>query len=516
MAAGVAAALAGDSLGALHAVDELEGEAELASATGIDDNGISAGLLALAAIDPTLAKLVQSLEMSDEALDAPDELARDDSPPRFFTLARPYRRMMIATAVMVVIMGLGVGAPSILFGTVSDFATEGNTQAAYLWSGILVFIGIAAGFAAMYSRIFAQRFNQSVIALLRRKVFYRLTRLGVDYYDRELPGDVAARVVADLDRILSFGEQNAFRLASQIATFLVALGAILYIAPAVAPIVFGVLGIIVVLTVIELPVIARALEWAREELGTVTRKFQEDFGARHEIRNLGAEAIQTKKFAAVNWERRRARWWATTVSNVHSSLLQFLGTMMTAFVLYGAGTLVLDQELSIGAALSVQLLAALASQPLQSIAPIYNEFLNVRVSWRRLSEPFAETIFPNELDLSASSVTPAGLGATFEHVDFTYPGTTRPVLRDVSFTLEPHKVTALVGYTGAGKSSIAKLLVRTYDPDHGSVNIGGADLRNIRVDDFRPLLGIVPQDPFVFQGTVSSNIRYAKPDATAS
>jgi ATP-binding cassette subfamily B protein len=200
---------------------------------------------------------------------------------------------------------------------------------------------------------------------------------------------------------------------------------------------------------------------------------------------------------------------------VHSSLLQFLGTMMTALVLYGAGTLVLDQELSIGAALSVQLLAALASQPLQSIAPIYNEFLNVRVSWRRLSEPFAETIFPNERDLSAST-TPAGAGATFDHVDFTYPGTTRPVLRDVSFTLEPHKVTALVGYTGAGKSSIAKLLVRTYDPDQGSVNIGGADLRHIRVDDFRPLLGIVPQDPFVFQGTVSSNIRYAKPDATAA
>ena len=477
---------------------------------------ISPQLRALAAIDPTLATLVHSLEVSTEQLHAPDELTRDDSRPRFFQLARPYRALMLSTAVIVILMGLGIAAPSVLFGRVADDATDGDTRTAYLWAAALALIGLGTGIAAMYSRIFAQRFNQSVIAVLRRKVFHRLTRLGVNYYDRELPGDVAARVVADLDRILSFGEQNAFRLASQIATFVAALGAIVVIAPGVAPIVLVVLSIIVVVTVGELPLVSRALEWAREELGTVTRKFQEDFGARHEIRNLGAEAIQTDKFARASWERRRARWWAATVSNVHSSLVQFLGTMMTALVLYSAGTLVLDQQLSIGAALSVQLLAALASQPLQAIAPIYNEFLNVRVSWGRLSEPFDEPIFPDDVGVSPGAVPSAGSAVTFDRVDFTYPGTTRPILRDVSFDLVPGKVTALVGYTGAGKSSIAKLLVRTYDPTAGSINVGGVDLRELPIDEFRPLLGIVPQDPFVFRGTVSSNIRYAKPDATAA
>ena len=86
-----------------------------------------------------------------------------------------------------------------------------------------------------------------------------------------------------------------------------------------------------------------------------------------------------------------------------------------------------------------------------------------------------------------------------------------PVLHDVSFTMEPGKVTALVGYTGAGKSSIAKLLGRTYDPDAGAVKVNGIDLRDLQLDSFRPRLGIVPQDPFVFKGTVASNIRYAKP-----
>ena len=214
-----------------------------------------------------------------------------------------------------------------------------------------------------------------------------------------------------------------------------------------------------------------------------------------------------------SWERRRARWWTITVVNTHGALIQFLGTMMTALVLYRTGTLVQNQELSIGVALAVQLLANLATQPLQALAPLYNQFIDVRVSWRRLCEPFDEPILPEE-DADARPCPPLDGPVTFDHVAFTYPQTTRTVLRDVSFTMEPGKVTALVGYTGAGKSSIAKVLARTYDPDAGSVTVNGVDLRDLTLDTFRAKLGIVPQDPFVFKGTVASNIRYSKLDAT--
>ena len=158
----------------------------------------------------------------------------------------------------------------------------------------------------------------------------------------------------------------------------------------------------------------------------------------------------------------------------------------------------------------MQLLANLATQPLQALAPLYNQFLDVRVSWRRLCEPFDEPILPEE-DADARPCPPLDGPVTFDHVAFTYPQTTRTVLRDVSFTMEPGKVTALVGYTGAGKSSIAKVLARTYDPDAGSVTVNGVDLRDLTLDTYRAKLGIVPQDPFVFKGTVASNIRYSKP-----
>jgi ATP-binding cassette subfamily B protein len=378
---------------------------------------------------------------------------------------------------------------------------------------LVVFIAIGVGFVAKYSRIFAQRFNQSVIVVLRRRVFFRLSKLGVNYYDRELPGDVATRVVADLDRILTFVQEPAFRFASQLMICFAALGAIVILAPGVLPVVLALLGIILIVTLIQFPFANRALSWSRDELGVVTRKFQEDFGARHEIRHLGAHAIQTQKFVEASWERRRARWWAITLQNTHTAFIQFIGTMTTALVLYTAGKLVLRQELSIGTAASVALLATTATRPLQQLGPVYNMFLDVRVSWRRLCQPFDEPILPEE----GASARPSPIldgPVTFESVAFTYPDTTRPVLHDVTFTMEPGKVTALVGYTGAGKSSIAKLLGRTYDPDSGAVKVNGIDLRDLQLDTYRPRLGIVPQDPFVFKGTIASNIRYAKPGAS--
>jgi ATP-binding cassette subfamily B protein len=509
----VGAVAGGDPIEVADAIEQVGMKAEIAEGTPVAAAGMTAGL---AALDPVTAKLVQQLQVTTERMRIPDNVTDDESKPRFAKIARLFAGTAIMALFLVFLFALGDIAPNIVFGQVTDAveASSGtDASTAYAWALVVVFIAIGVGFAAKYSRIYAQRFNQSVIVVLRRRVFYRLSRLGVNYYDRELPGDVATRVVADLDRILTFVQDPAFRFASQAMIFFAAMAAIIILAPAVLPVVLALVGIILVITLIQLPFANRALSWSRDELGVVTRKFQEDFGARHEIRHLGAHAIQTQKFVEASWERRRARWWAITLQNTHSALIGFLGTMTTALVLYKAGELVLKQDLSIGTAASVALLATTATRPLGLIAPIYNMFLDVRVSWRRLCQPFDEPILPEEG--ANAQVSPRLDGpVTFESVAFTYPDTTRPVLHDVTFTMEPGKVTALVGYTGAGKSSIAKLLGRTYDPDAGCVKVNGIDLRDLQLHTFRPRLGIVPQDPFVFKGTIASNIRYAKPAAT--
>jgi ATP-binding cassette, subfamily B, bacterial len=512
-ATAVTAALGGDAIEGLDAVEQVGMETEVAEGSAQVTGRAAQGL---AAFDPKSAELLARLQVTTEELRIPPEVTNDESRPRFSKIVKAFRATLLGAFVLVLLYAIGGIAPDIAFGQVTDAVQNSNghdTSTAYFYALLVVLIAVAVGFLAKYSRIVASRFGQLVIVVLRRRVFYRLSKLGVNYYDRELPGDVATRIVADLDKILAFVAGSAFRFVSQLVLCFVALGAIVILAPGVAVAVGGMLLLIIVVTAIQLPFANRALSWSREELGVVTRKFQEDFGARHEIRHLGAAAIQTQKFVETSWERRRARWWAITVQNSHTAIVQFLGTMTTAVVLYQAGNLVLNQELSIGTATSVALLATTATRPLQALAPVYNEFLDVRVSWRRLCEPFDEPILPVE-SATARDCPPLDGPVTFEGVRFTYPSTHRTVLHDVTFTMEPQKVTALVGYTGAGKSSVAKLLSRTYDPDAGAVKVNGIDLRELHVASMRPRLGIVPQDPFVFRGTVASNVRYSKLDAT--
>jgi ATP-binding cassette subfamily B protein len=161
----------------------------------------------------------------------------------------------------------------------------------------------------------------------------------------------------------------------------------------------------------------------------------------------------------------------------------------------------------------VYLLVQTSTQPLRQIGQLYSALLEVRVSWGRLREPFEEPILPT---ISPTAVDGPDLrgDVAFDHVAFSYPQTGRPVLHDVSFTIAAGTVTALVGYTGAGKSSIAKLLSRTYDPTEGRVSVDGIDLREMVLDTYIPRLGVVPQDAFVFRGTVATNIAYAVPDAS--
>ena len=172
--------------------------------------------------------------------------------------------------------------------------------------------------------------------------------------------------------------------------------------------------------------------------------------------------------------------------------------------------------LSIGTALTVRVLSDAATNPLAAgIAPEINQLLELGVSWDRLHQPFRAPLLP--VEDPAAAPCPSLVGeVVFDSVSFAYPHTGRTILHDVSFTVRAGTVTALVGYTGAGKSSISKLLMRVYDPDSGVVTVDGFDLRRLDLADYRSRLGVVPQDAFVFRGTVASNIAYGRPGATSA
>ena len=507
-----------DPVAALVDIDEVGLAGDGAVAILADDaSGVLApsDISALARVDPTLAEIVGSLEVRKERIAATDEMTYRDELKGFFSIARFFRTTLLLTLLLLGGAALCSITPDLVFGQITNVVRGrgDDVSPALSIAGLLVIVGALYGISSWRGRIEAQRFVQNVVLLLRRRVFRRITNLGVNYYDRELPGDVATRVVADLDAVLRFAGGVGFVLVSSIAISVIGTAAMLILAPGVWWVVLLMYVLILAVTAAQLPVATRAFGWAREELQVLTRRFQEDFSSRHEIRHLGAHAIQTQKYVEACWDRRRARWWATTVQNFQAALVNFFATVMGALLLWRTGTGVLGQEFSIGTALAVQVLASTATLPLRSLGAIYNQLIDTGVSWRRLQQPFAEPILP--VDATDAELSPP-LGGTirFESVVFAYPSTDRSVLRGASFSLEPGKVTALVGYTGAGKSSIAKLLMRMYDPDAGSITHDGSDIRRFTLASYRKQIGVVPQDPFLFKGTVASNIRYGKPDAT--
>lgn len=448
----------------------------------------------------------------DEPPYTEEEVTRDER-PRFAWLLRRIRPIVLAVLAVMLVNGVARLGPELLFGQVSDVAVDrGDTGLTDLISLAAVGVGAAYALSGYPLRVLTQRAVQGMVFLLRRRTFERLMRLGIDYYDRERPGLVAARVVNDLDRFSGFA-LRAVSLLSLLSLFFIAMAIVLIISAYVFPVVLGIVLVLVVITVAQLRIGSRAYGEARTQLGLVVAKFEEDLAGTVEIRSCGAVAKANRRFVTEAWELRHRRKWALSVENFFQEATQFVAHVGGALVLWRAGWSVWAGGLAVGSALVIRLVTTQGMLFLPQVNSSYGRLLDVRVSWRRLAEPFGAPLLPVERP-DARPCPPLRGEVGFDGVSFGYPGTGREVLHDVSFTIPPGTVTALVGYTGAGKSSIAKLLARMYDPDAGAVRLDGHDIRDLDVASLRHRLGIVPQDAFVFRGTVGSNIAYARPEAT--
>ncbi|MCY3634640.1 MAG: ABC transporter ATP-binding protein [bacterium] len=460
-----------------------------------------------------LMDVVHSLEVSEEAPIVTDAECRVDAMPRVRRLVGITLFALIAVLILLVVNSLAGLGPEILFAEATESAEDGETSIIYGIGLAVVAVGIVFAASGYFVRILSMKIAQSIGYLLRRRIFQRLTKLGIDFYDRELPGEVATRVVNDLDTILGFVGERLFRFISSLGRFAVGVVVVIVLVPQLTPTIIGLVAVILALTVAQLYLGMRAFNRARDDLGRTVATFEEHFAGRSELRGCGATDKANRRFVEDAWELRQSRRWATSIANMYSELMALITHVGGALILWGAGHEVLAGTVAVGTALSARLVAQQALQPLAYMSSIYTEMLEARVSWHRLAQPFDTPILPAERPKATEAGSLDG-DVTFESVAFTYPHTSLPVLHDISFTLPAGEVTCLVGFTGAGKSSITKLLARIYDPTAGRVLAGGVDIADYESRSYRRRLGIVPQDAFLFKGTIGSNIAYSRPDAT--
>jgi ABC-type multidrug transport system fused ATPase/permease subunit len=428
-------------------------------------------------------------------------------------LALPYRRRAALAIVTLVAFTVVALLPPYL----AKLAVDGGISEGDLGTLVAIVLAFLAAGGATFALSAAQTYytgwvGERALADLRIELFDHLQRLSLGYYERNRRGAIISRITNDieaLDQLVTDG------LSSLVQNGLLLAGTTVVL--------FLLDWRLALATFVVLPLMAGATVWfrtrsnrayrrVRERLGLVTASLAEDLSGMRVVQSFTREPTSQAAFRGVNERYRSANYETVILNGLYFPAVDVLSAAATAIVLGFGGALVLDGSLTVGTLLAFSLYLANFFDPVQQLSQLYNTFLSATAALDRITAVLDEE--PEVLDapdaLELGQVTG---DVRFERVRFGY-GDLPDVLHD--FDLEvPHGTTvALVGHTGAGKSTIAKLLARFYDPREGRILLDGHDLRHVTQASLRRQLGIVPQEGFLFAGTVAENIAFGRPAAT--
>ncbi|MEA3056910.1 MAG: ATP-binding cassette, subfamily bacterial, partial [Actinomycetota bacterium] len=375
-------------------------EADRTVATGVadSDDGVDAAAALVEALssarpeDMLPPELLEALATVPPERDQPelDEsiATASDVPPTVRNVLAPQLRLAVLAGLLLLVTTLIGLVPPGLVQVAVDGIRRRSTATPDRVALAMVFFGAVVGVLTYWYKLRAARVTEGVMYLLRRRTFQRLTRLGVDFYDRELPGKVAARVVHDLDRISAFVDTGVY-LAGTAAILLAATIIVMLVWNAsVAAVLIGALPFMLIATAIEVPLATRAYDRARARLGIVIARLQEDIAGRYVIASFDARDATKERFAEAAWDLRAARRRSVLISNSHGEVIAMLVGLAMAGVLAVAGKLTVDGTMSVGAAVTLELYLVIALSPIPQLSDVLQQYLAARASLRTLGEPF--------------------------------------------------------------------------------------------------------------------------------
>ncbi|WP_418959858.1 ABC transporter ATP-binding protein [Streptomyces tritici] len=356
------------------------------------------------------------------------------------------------------------------------------------------------------------RTGERLLYALRIRVFAHLHRLGLDHFENEASGRTLTRMTTDIDSLSSFLQTG---LISVLVSGLTLLGVLVALGVADAGMLLVVLAVlppILLATAAFRRASARSYTEARERLAVVNAALQEGAAGMRTVQAFRRERSVVTAFTAHSDAYRRARVRGQLLSARYFPFIQFLAACVTAVVLAVGAQRVAAGAMTVGALVAYLLYLDLFFVPVQQLSQLFDGYQQARVSLLRIRDL-----------LRLRSTTPAAADPVpvrslrgelaFDDVDFHYADG-RPALTGIRLRIPPGQTVAFVGPTGAGKSTLVKLVARFHDPTRGAVRVDGTDLRDLDLTGYRRRLGIVPQDPYLFAGTVREAIAYGRPDAT--
>ena len=454
---------------------------------------------------------------------------------RIGAYARPYKGAISLFLVLTVFDALLVVATPLLLGRlIDDGVTPGNTQVVITLAVIVAVLAILDAGLALIMRWYSARIGEGLIYDLRRQVFDHVQRMPLAFFVRTQTGALISRLNSDV-----IGAQQAFTttLSSVVSN------AISLVVVTIA--MFALSWQITLASLVLLPVFLVPARYVGRQLATMTRESMQlnaDMSSTMTERFNVSGALLVKLFGRPDDERDQFSSKASRVADIGVRIamanraffvaLTLIASLATALVYGVGGVLAIEGALTVGTLVALAALLGRLYGPLTALSNVRIDVMTALVSFERVFEvldlPPMIADPPEPATLSSGPVA-----VRFEHVDFTYPSADQvslaslevvakaetapsgPVLHDVSFTVEPGQMLAIVGPSGAGKTTLTSLIPRLYDVTGGRVLVGGHDVRDLSLDSLQAAVGVVTQDAHLFHDTIEANLRYAAPDATA-
>lgn len=354
--------------------------------------------------------------------------------------------------------------------------------------------------------------SQKVSYRLRRELSEKISRLPMNYFDKMTHGEILSRVTNDVDSLSQSLNQSITTLITSVTMIIGVFIMMLTISPLMTLLAVLILPISMLLIGAIVKKSQKYFKQQQEYLGHVNGQVEEVYGGHNVVRVFNREEEVVKEFEETNEVLYSAAWKSQFLSGMMQPIMNFVGNLGYVGVAILGGFLAIKGTIEVGDIVSFIQYVKNFTQPITQIAQVSNMLQMTAAAAERVFEFLEE---PEEDQTVENPVSPDGLEGSvcFDHVKFGYKPD-KIIIRDFSAFVEPGKQVAIVGPTGAGKTTMIKLLMRFYDVNSGSISVDGHDIRNFNRSELRKLFGMVLQDTWLFKGTIMDNIRYGKLDAT--
>jgi ATP-binding cassette subfamily B protein len=500
--------------------DAPEGSPDVArtarNAAGALRGGLGASMLGGVGPTPELLAAVAALS---PATAQPDIRGADPTAPDpDFRLRRLLRPVLGGLSLTAVLVGLDALA-TVAFPALGGLAVNAITGHAPRLLVITVAVGLAV-VAADWLVIAAQtvvaaRAGETLLYLVRVRSFAHLQRLGMDYFEREMAGRIMTRMTTDVDALSTFLQTGLSTALISVLTVLGVAVALLVTNAGLAAVAMLGLPVLIAATVVFRRLSSAAYNEARERVSEVNADLQENVSGARVTQAFTRERRSARDFAARSDAYRRARLRAQRYIATYFPFVALLSDLATAAVLGVGASRVAGGTVTAGVLTAFLLYLGLFFAPVQQLSQVFDGYQQAAVGLRRIRELLDTPTSVPPPGADAVAVPPRLRGEVeLRNVTFSYPGAAAPALDRVSLRIAPGETVALVGATGAGKSTVVKLLARFYDPTAGTVLVDGIDVRRFDPAAFHHRLGVVPQEAHLFRGDVAGNISYGVAQAS--